>query len=89
MRHLKLALLGALAAPMVLVSPAVAQAAIHPSSQTFTGYTYPGTPAGLDACNAEGAWYTEYYGYTDWICKLGQPDAGLYGLYEILKFPVS
>lgn len=84
MRFPKIALLALLAAPVVVVAqPAAAQTTI-PYYQTFTGYTYPGTQAGLAACNAEGEWYASYYGYDSWLCKLGIPDPGLYGLYVVL-----
>jgi hypothetical protein len=52
----------------------------------FTGHTYPGTAAGLAACEAEGKVYeASGAGVTD--CWLGEPDAGLYGLYMVRTIP--
>jgi hypothetical protein len=89
MRHPKLALLAALTASIAFVSPVAAQAkihpqAIHPNYAIYTGYTYPGNALGLAACNADGPIEVNYYSGNDWQCRLGQPDAGLYGLYVIV-----
>jgi hypothetical protein len=46
----------------------------------FTGDTYPDTAAGLAACTAEGESY-QREGVGSWSCFLGNPDAGLYGLW--------
>jgi hypothetical protein len=52
----------------------------------FTGDTYPDTTAGLAACEAQGKIFAaEGEGVTD--CWLGEPDAGLYGLYMVRTIP--
>jgi len=52
----------------------------------FTGDTYPGTAAGLAACQAQGKIFeAESEGVTD--CELGEPDAGRYGLYMVRTIP--
>lgn len=84
-----------LGAIMVLVLPAAAQAATSaPASHNasvavpngeiewFTGYTYADTAAGLAACTAKGVSY-EQEGVGSWSCWLGNPDAGLYGLWVL------
>jgi hypothetical protein len=91
----KAVFLSALGATMVLALPAAAQAATsgpaaHNASavvpngeiEWFTGYTYPDTAAGLAACTAEGVSY-EADGVGSWTCWLGNPDAGLYGLWVL------
>ena len=87
--------LSVLGAVMVAGLPATAQAAtsapaIHNASpavprgeiEWFTGYTYPDTAAGLAACTAKGVSY-EQQGVGSWSCWLGNPDAGLYGLWVL------
>lgn len=97
MVHRKSALLIALATLTVLVSPAAAQAAapavsaptshsnvvVKPDSTVleFTGGTYPDTSAGLAACDKEGPILQAQEGANKWFCLLGNPDAGLYGLW--------
>jgi hypothetical protein len=93
----KAMLLAAVGASMALALPAVAQAAaaspavhaaqaarsqIRPNGEIewFTGDTYPDTSAGLAACTARGVQY-ESTGAGSWSCWLGNPDAGLYGLW--------
>jgi hypothetical protein len=76
-----------------MASPAVAQAqttassshvasSVKPSGEIFwfSGKTYPDTAAGLAACNAEGT-YERAHGVSTYSCWLGNPDAGLYGLW--------
>ncbi|HEY1920015.1 MAG TPA: hypothetical protein VGH27_30960 [Streptosporangiaceae bacterium] len=46
----------------------------------FSGDTYPDTAAGLAACNTEGT-YERAHGVSTYSCWLGNPDAGLYGLW--------
>jgi hypothetical protein len=85
----------ALAAP-VAAQAAAAPAAAHASHNAsmirasmvrpngeilwFTGDTYPDTSAGLAACTAKGV-SIESTGGGSWSCWLGNPDAGLYGLW--------
>jgi len=92
-----LALLAAAASGLILASPALAQTHAPAVSRTaavshtagarpdgevwwFSGDTYADTAAGLAACNAEGT-YERGHGVSTYSCWLGNPDAGLYGLW--------
>jgi hypothetical protein len=88
-----LAFLAAAATGLIMASPASAQthapaatshatAGARPAGEIFwfSGDTYPDTAAGLAACNAEGT-YERAHGVSTYSCWLGNPDAGLYGLW--------
>jgi|HubBroStandDraft_4_1064222.scaffolds.fasta_scaffold833438_2 hypothetical protein len=89
-----LALFAAIAAGMIMASPATAAqaqtsapgghaaASVRPDGEIwwFSGHTYADTAAGLAACNAEGT-YERAHGVATYSCWLGNPDAGLYGLW--------
>jgi hypothetical protein len=73
--------------------PASAHASHHASTarpndlvEVFTGHTYPDTAAGLAACQAEGKIYQQSGAGVPY-CWLGEPDAGLYGLWMIRTIP--
>jgi hypothetical protein len=57
-----------------------------PYTDVFTFYTYPDTPAGLSACDTEGA-YLEAHAQGRYIagyfCEVGNPEAGVYNLWVI------
>jgi hypothetical protein len=77
-------LLSAAGATMALALPATAQAATstHGEIEFFTGFTFPDTAAGLAACEAKGN--TERSeGEGSPTCILGDPDAGMYGLFVL------
>jgi hypothetical protein len=88
----KVMVLPVLGASLALAFPISAHAAASASARpddevvVFTGHTYPGTAAGLAACEAEGKVYeASGAGVTD--CWLGEPDAGRYGLYMVRTIP--
>lgn len=89
MRHPKLALAAVLAASMTVLMPAAAAHATsrEPSYRMFSGYTYPGNPGGLAACEAYGTYLEESGGWNDFFCILNMPDPGMYGLYMAYIFP--
>src|SRR5262249_20650631 len=91
----KLIFSAALSAAAVIAVPAVAMAApAHNHSQAsaaaraggtrkwFTGDTYPQTPAGLAACQAEGAYLIANgpYDAPAYNCSPGNPNPTLYNL---------
>jgi len=47
----------------------------------YTYYSYPETPAGLAACNAQGPTEVAKYGADFYSCSPGSPIAGEYGLW--------
>ncbi len=93
----KLVLGAVLGAAALAAFPAVASAvpahgyshastAVHRMGGTrkwFTGDTYPLTPAGLAACQAEGAYLVANgpYDAPAYNCSSGNPDPGLYNLW--------
>jgi hypothetical protein len=89
MSRLTFMVLPVLGASLALAFPLSAHAsAVRPNDEVvvFTGHTYPDSAAGLAACEAEGKIYEESgAGVTD--CWLGEPDAGLYGLFMVRTIP--
>ena len=90
----RLAVLAAFGVSLIMAGPAAAQAgtpALHGSARStarpdgvvwwFSGYTYPGTSDGYSACVAKGEYERSHGGVSTFSCQLGNPDAGLYGLW--------
>jgi hypothetical protein len=55
----------------------------------YTGRTYPDTPAGKSACDAEGEYDVSHSNGEDvaYICELGNPNAGVYNLWVWVHVP--
>jgi hypothetical protein len=69
--------------PPAIVHQALPQQSIRAA---FTGCTYPDAPAGLAACQADGA-YQVRHGIYFYTCPLNDPDEGVYNLWITVVVP--
>jgi len=76
---------GLIGAGLMIVAPAAAHATPVGETWWFTGITYPDTSAGYSSCASTGQFENSLGGSTNWSCKLGDPDAGVYNLW-LAKF---